>query len=193
MLFRSNFIAVVAEKEWDAIRASRMLKIQWSEKKNPFPEMAKLHDHIRSAPVLKTEEAAVKGNLDAAFKSAARIVEAEYEWPLQSHASMGPACALADIKADGGMLLTGSQKPHYGRNGCSKLTGVPIDKMHAKWIPGPGSYGRNDAGDAALDAALVSKLIGKPVRLQYMRQDATAWDPKGPAAVYRGQIGRAHV
>jgi hypothetical protein len=87
------------------------------------------------------------------------------------------------------MLLTGSQKPHYGRNGCSKLTGVPLDKMHAKWIPGPGSYGRNDAGDAAHDAALISKLVGRPVRLQYMRADATAWDPKGPAVVYRARAG----
>jgi CO/xanthine dehydrogenase Mo-binding subunit len=102
---------------------------------------------------------------------------------------MGPACAIADIRADSGMLLTGSQKPHYGRNGCSKLTGVPLDKMHAKWIPGPGSYGRNDAGDAAHDAALISKLVGRPVRLQYMRADATAWDPKGPAVVYRARAG----
>ena len=184
---QKDFIAVVAAREWDAVRAAEALKVTWAPPCTPFPTVATLHDHIRKSKTIGGDTPIKRGDVDAAFKSAARIVEAEYEWPLQSHASMGPACALADIKADGGMLLTGSQKPHYGRNGCSKLTGVPIDKMHAKWIPGPGSYGRNDAGDAALDAALVSKLIGKPVRLQYMRQDATAWDPKGPAAVYRGR------
>lgn len=179
-----DFIAVVAEREWDAVRAAESLKVTWSPPCTPFPTVATLHEHIRKAKSIGGETPIKRGDVDAAMKTASRIVEAEYEWPLQSHASMGPACAVADIKSDGGTLLTGSQKPHYGRNGCSKLTGVPLEKMHAKWIPGPGSYGRNDAGDAALDAALVSKLVGKPVRLQYMRQDATAWDPKGPAAVY---------
>src|SRR2546428_14092578 len=56
-------------------------------------------------------------------------------------------------------------------------------------VPGPGSYGRNDAGDAALDAALLSKLTGRPVRVQYMRHEGTGWDPKGPAAVYRARAG----
>jgi nicotinate dehydrogenase subunit B len=68
--------------------------------------------------------------------------------------------------------------------------------VRAIWVPGPGSYGRNDAGDAAMDAALLSKLTGKPVRVQYMREEGTGWDPKGPAAVYRGRAGldaRGHV
>jgi CO/xanthine dehydrogenase Mo-binding subunit len=69
------------------------------------------------------------------------------------------------------------------------IAGVPPEKVRATWIVGPGSYGRNDAGDAAHDAALLSKLTGRPVRVQYMRHDATAWDPKGPAAVYRGRAG----
>jgi len=61
--------------------------------------------------------------------------------------------------------------------------------VRATWVPGPGSYGRNDAGDAALDAALLSKLTGRPVRVQYMRHEGTGWDPKGPAAVYRARAG----
>jgi CO/xanthine dehydrogenase Mo-binding subunit len=71
----------------------------------------------------------------------------------------------------------------------AKLIGLPSEKVRASWVPGPGSYGRNDAGDAALDAALLSKLTGKPVRVQYMRDEATGWDPKGPAGIYRGRAG----
>src|SRR5256884_4822883 len=94
---------------------------------------------------------------------------------------MGPACAVADVRADRATLWTGTQKPHFARDGIAKLVGLPPEKVHAIWVPGPGSYGRNDAGDAAHDAALLSKLTGKPVRVQYMRNDATGWDPKGPA------------
>src|SRR5437867_9310870 len=101
----------------------------------------------------------------------------------------GPACAVADVRADQATLWTGSQKPHYGRNGVAKLVGLPPEKVRAVWVPGPGSYGRNDAGDAALDAALLSKLTGRPVRVQYMRHEGTGWDPKGPAAVYRARAG----
>jgi CO/xanthine dehydrogenase Mo-binding subunit len=96
---------------------------------------------------------------------------------------------VADVRADGATLWTGSQKPHYGRAGIAKLVGLPVESVRAIWVPGPGSYGRNDAGDAGHDAALLSKLTGKPVRVQYMRHDGTAWDPKGPAAVYRGRAG----
>jgi nicotinate dehydrogenase subunit B len=184
-----NFLAVVADKEWDAVRAAEALKVEWSPQCSPFTTAAQLHDHIRKAPVTKKETPVNRGNVDEAFKTAAKTVEAEYEWPLQSHASMGPACAIADMNSDAPRLWTGSQKPHYGRSGCARITGIPIEKVRATWIPGPGSYGRNDAGDCAVDAALISKLTGKTVRLQYMRHDGTAWDPKGPAGVYRGRAG----
>jgi nicotinate dehydrogenase subunit B len=182
-----DLIAVVAEREWDAVRAARALRITWASPCTPFPEMRTLHDHIRQAGVIGREVPVNKGDVDAALKSAAKVIEAEYEWPFQSHASMGPACAVADVRADGATLWTGSQKPHYGRNGAAKITGLPPESVRATWVPGPGSYGRNDAGDAALDAALLSKLTGKPVRVQYMRHDGIAWDPKSPAAVYRGR------
>jgi CO/xanthine dehydrogenase Mo-binding subunit len=115
------------------------------------------------------------------------VIEAEYEWPFQSHASMGPGCAIADAKAGSCTVWTGSQKPHYVRDGVAKLLALPADKVHAIWISGPGSYGRNDAGDAAMDAAFLSKVTGKPVRVQGMRSDGTAWDPKAPACVHRAR------
>src|SRR5216117_1209023 len=183
-----DFVAVVADHEWDAVRASRMLKISWKEaKKTPFPPMAEIYNHIRKAPVVKREDAVKKGDVDGVFKTAARVVEAEYEWPFQSHASMGPACAVADVRAEDVTVWTGSQKPHFVQTGVARLLGVATEKVHAIWVTGPGSYGRNDAGDAALDAALLSKLTGRPVRVQGMRNDGIAWDPKGPASVHRGR------
>src|SRR5215468_4734916 len=187
VVWNQGFLGVVADKEWDAIKAARDLKVTWSNATPPFPDQASLYDHIRKAPVRKREVAEQTGNVDEAFKSAARIIEAEYEWPFQSHASMGPACAVVDIKGDQVTLWTGSQKPHFTRDGVAAILGPPPEKVRAIWIPGPGSYGRNDAGDAAMDAALLAKAVGKPVRLQYMRDQGTGWDPKGPASIHRAR------
>jgi CO/xanthine dehydrogenase Mo-binding subunit len=183
-----DFVAVVAPREWDAVRAAQMLKIDWQALDDAFPEMNALHDHIRSAKAVKREEPVKRGDVAAAFKTPGlRVVEAEYEWPFQSHASMGPACAIADVKAGGCTVWTGSQKPHYVRDGVAGILGLPPEKVRAIWVAGPGSYGRNDAGDAALDAAFLSKVVGKPVRVQGMRADGTAWDPKGPASVLKAR------
>src|SRR6267142_591463 len=183
-----DFVAVLAEHEWDAVRASRTLKVDWNHAKaSPFPAMAELHNHIRKAPVVKREEPVKRGDVEGAFKTAARVVEAEYEWPFQSHASMGPACAVADVRKDGVTVWSGSQKPHFVQLGVARLLSVPPEKVHVIWVTGPGSYGRNDAGDAALDAAMLSKIAGRPVRVQGMRNDGIAWDPKGPASVHRGR------
>jgi hypothetical protein len=111
----------------------------------------------------------------------------EYERPFQSHASMGPACAVVDARADGATLWTGSQKPHFARDGVARALGLPQDKVHGIWVPGPGSYGRNDAGDAGIDAALLSKAVGRPVRVQGMRHEGHGWDPKGPASIHRAR------
>jgi CO/xanthine dehydrogenase Mo-binding subunit len=188
VVWDQGFLGVVAEKEWDAIKAARQLKVTWSNPSPPFPDQAALYEHIRKAPVRKSEtEAPPVGDVEAAFKTAARVIEAEYEWPFQSHASMGPACAIVDIKADQVTVWTGSQKPHFTRDGVANILGVPTDKVRAIWILGPGSYGRNDAGDVAMDAALLAKAAGRPVRLQYMRDQATGWDPKAPASVHRAR------
>src|SRR5882672_9170269 len=113
VVWDKGFLGVVADREWDAIQASKKLKVEWSDATPPFPDAAALYDHIRKAPARKREESKHIGNVDDAFRSAARIVEAEYEWPFQSHASMGPACAVADVRADGVTVWSGSQKPHY--------------------------------------------------------------------------------
>src|SRR6516165_5517782 len=182
-----GLIGIVAGREWDAVQAAERLQVTWSEAQPPFPEMAALYDHIRQATVVKREVPVATGEIDPAFASAARIVEAEYEWPFQSHASMGPACAVVDARADGATLWTGSQKPHFARDGVARALGLPQDKVHGIWVPGPGSYGRNDAGDAGIDAALPSKAIGRPVRVQGIRYEGHGWDPKGPASIHRAR------
>jgi CO/xanthine dehydrogenase Mo-binding subunit len=183
---RGDFIGVVAPREWDAIKAARQLRVNWSQPADPFPDQAQLYDHIRKAPVTKSDKTE-QGMVDAAFAGAAKVVEAQYEWPFQSHASMGPACAVADVRADGVTVWTGTQKPHYAAQGAAGVLGVPVEKVHAIWVTGPGSYGRNDAGDAVMDAAVLSQAVGKPVRVQYMRNEGHGWDPKAPASVHRAR------
>jgi len=184
---KGDFIGVVAPKEWDAIKASQTLKVSWSQVADPFVDMDQLYNHIRDAPVTK-EDANVRGNIADGFARAAKVVEADYEWPFQSHASMGPGCAVADVKPDGTTTVwTGTQKPHFAAQGVAGCLGVPVEKVRAIWVTGPGSYGRNDAGDVAMDAAVMSQLAGKPVRVQYMRYEGHGWDPKAPASIHRGR------
>jgi CO/xanthine dehydrogenase Mo-binding subunit len=142
---------------------------------------------MRNAPVRKREIVGPVGSVEDAFKTAARVVEAEYEWPFQSHASMGPACAVVEIKDGQATCWTGSQKPHSVRDGVAATLAMPADKVRSIWVPGPGCYGRNDAGDAAMDAAILAQRVGRPVRLQYTREQGTAWDPKGPASIHRAR------
>ena len=182
-----NFLAVVAEREWDAVKAAKQLKVKWKTPTDKLPSHAKVFEHIAKAPVVKREEELIKGNVDTAFKGAKKIIEAQYNWPFQSHSSMGPACAIADVKADKIELWTGSQKPHFSRDGVANLLGVDPKMVTGHWVIGPGSYGRNDAGDAVMDAAMLSKLTGRVVRVQGMRHDATAWDPKAPASIHRAR------
>jgi CO/xanthine dehydrogenase Mo-binding subunit len=185
VVWDKGFLGVVADKEWDAIKASRALKVEWSNTAPPFPTQNALYDHIRSAPVRHREvEGKPAGDVDAAFKNAARVIEAEYEWPFQSHASMGPACALVEIKDGKVTCWSGTQKSHFVRAGLAALLNVPETTVHVIWKTGPGSYGRNDADDAAMDAAFLAQSVGKPVRVQYMRDQGTGWDPKGPASIH---------
>ncbi|MCX7313338.1 MAG: molybdopterin-dependent oxidoreductase [Alphaproteobacteria bacterium] len=185
VVHQNGFLGVVAPKEWDAIQAMQKLKVEWSKVEPPFPNQSALYDHIRKAPVRKAAvEGKTAGNVDEAFKTAAKVIEAEYEWPFQSHAAMGPACAVVAINGDKVDCWSGTQKSHFVQIGLAAQLGVPLANVHTRWINGPGSYGRNDADDCAADCAVLAKAVGKPVRLQYMRDQGTGWDPKGPASIH---------
>jgi len=187
VVWQDGFLGVAAEREWDAIQAMQALKVEWSNAAPPFPRQATLYDHIRTAPVRKRAVEKENGDVDAAFKTAAKVIEAEYEWPFQSHASMGPACALVEIKDGLATCWSGTQKSHFVQQGLAAILDMPADKVHVIWTTGPGSYGRNDADDAAMDAAVMAKALGRPVRVQYMREQGTGWDPKGPASIHRAR------
>ena len=184
VVWDNGFLGVVADTEWDAIKAAQKLKVEWSQVTPPFPEQTSLYDHIRKAPVRKAQVEQQNGNVEEAFKTAAAVIDAEYEWPFQSHASMGPACALVEIKDGDVTCWSGTQKSHFLQQGLALTLNVPLNKVRVIWAMGPGSYGRNDADDCATDAAVLAKSVGKPVRLQYMRDQGTGWDPKGPASTH---------
>src|SRR5215510_14132110 len=184
-----DLLAVVAEREWNAVKAARALKVTWSESKPSFPGHDKLHDHIRKAPIIKTEFQRQNGNFEEGIKQAVRVIEGEYEFPTQSHASTGPACAVADVRDGGATIWTSTQKPYDSAQCVAELLGLPKEKVRAVWMFGTGSYGRNEQGDATADAAVLSQHLGRPVRVQYMRHEGTAWDPKGTASVNRSRAG----
>src|SRR5262245_48210711 len=183
---KGDFIGVVAPKEWNAIKAAQVLRVTWSNVKDPFVEMNNLYSHIRNAPA-SNRGGSDRGQVDAAFARAARVITAEYEFPFQSHASMGPGVALADVRPEGAKVWTGTQKPHFAAQGVAGCLGIPAEKVHAVWVAGSGCYGRNDAGDVTMDAAVMSQIVGKPVRVQYMRHEGTGWDPKAPASIHRAR------
>ena len=184
-----DLLAVVAEKEWNAVKAARTLKVIWSESNPNFPGHDRLHEHIRQAPIVKREFQRENGNFEDGIKQAVRIIEGEYEFPTQSHSSMGPACAVADVRDGEATVWTSTQKPYDTGYCVAELLGLPTDKVRSIWMFGTGSYGRNDQGDAAGDAAVLSKHLGRPVRVQYMRHEGIAWDPKGTASVNRSRAG----
>jgi CO/xanthine dehydrogenase Mo-binding subunit len=193
-----NFLAVVAEKEWNAVKAAQALKVTWSESKPGFPGHDGLFDYMRRAPVVArssdpgTVGAAAPrtiGSVEDGFKRAVTILEAEYEYPTQSHASMGPACAVADVRPDRATVWTSTQKPHDCAAGIAELLDLPPEKVRAIWMFGTGGYARDGQGDATADAALLSKHLGRPVRVMYSRNEALAWDPKGTATINRSRVG----
>jgi CO/xanthine dehydrogenase Mo-binding subunit len=179
-----DLLAVVADKEWNAIRAAQALKVKWSTVSPPFPGYKNLYDHMRAAKTTEEKMVHTVDGIEAVFASAAKTIKAEYEWPLQSHASMGPACALVEVNGDTATIYTGSAKPHYTAQGVARTLGLKTENVRAIWMRGPGVYGRNDADDAAAAAAVIARATGRPVRLQGMREDGTGWDPKAPAGIH---------
>jgi CO/xanthine dehydrogenase Mo-binding subunit len=181
---KGNFVGVVAENEWAAIQAAKALKVKWTEPKQAFPEQKDLYAYMRSAPLKASKETLKRGDAAAALSNAAKKVEASYEFPFQSHATMGPGCAVADVHTDGiTTVWSGGQKPHDLQKGFAELLRVPIDTVRVVWEEDAGSYGRPGFEDAAADAVLLSEAAGKPVRVQWMREDMTAWGTKGPAVI----------
>jgi CO/xanthine dehydrogenase Mo-binding subunit len=183
---RGNYVAVVCEREEQAIEAARQLKAEWTPPANaPFPASTELFDYIRRATPTSSEEPEVKGNPDAALASATRVLEAEYEVPFQGHTAIGPAHALAD-PSDEQMTIYSNDMKSYGlRNGVAQFLDMPRDRVRVVYMDGPQVYGRTAADDVGFEAAFLARELGRPVRVQWMRHEETAWDTKGPAYAFK--------
>ena len=183
---RGNYVAVICEREEQAIRAARQLKVEWKRPAAaPFPASGELFDYMRRATPTSTSEPQIQGDPAAALASAKRVVEAEYEVPFQGHTAIGPAHALAD-PSDGQMTIYSNDMKAYGlRNGVAKFLDMPREKVRVVYMDGPQVYGRTAADDAGFEAAFLARELGRPVRVQWMRDEETAWDTKGPPYVFK--------
>jgi len=179
---KGNYVAVVCEREEQAIAAAKQLKVTWQKPATvPFPTSDDLFAYMRSATPTSRQNPAVKGDPDAAFARAAKVVEADYDMPFQGHTAFAPAHAMAD-PSNGQMTIYSNDMKSYGmRNGIAQFLDMPRDRVRVVWMEGPQGYGRTAADDAGFEAAFLAKEIGRPVRVQWMRNEETGWDTKGPA------------
>ncbi len=175
-----SFLAVVAKDEWAAVRAASALKAAWTNWAG-LPGHEGLDRYSRTAAIDRDQVIVDRGNPAAALPGAAKTLSATYFWPFQGHASLGPSCAVADVRADGtATVWSASQNAHGLRTNLAKVFGLPPGTLRVIFLEGAGSYGTNGSDHVAADALLVSKTIGQPVRVQWTRQDEHGWDPKGP-------------
>jgi nicotinate dehydrogenase subunit B len=173
------FLGIVAESEWSAIRAAQLLSVAWSEWKG-LPEAAKLWDHVRGTKVIRNDITSNVGDTATALDAATRRLSATYDFAMHTHGSIGPSCAVASF-VDGKLTCwTASQGVHDLRRQLAAMLGFADDDVRCIYVDGAGCYGRNGHEDAAADAAILARAVGRPVRVQWMRADEHGWDPKGP-------------
>lgn len=174
-----DFLGVVAPDEWDAVTAAQQLKVAWSNE-TALLGSGGVRDWLKRGPFEAEQLLVNKGDARAALAKAERKVSGEYYWPVQTHGSMGPSCAVADVRKDRATIWTASQATHRYRLAYARMLDMPAPNVRLIYMDGSGCYGMNGHDDAAADAALLSRAVGAPVRVQWMRADEHAWDPKGP-------------
>ena len=181
LLRRGDFLGVVAENEWDAVRAARQLAVTW-ESTAALPGSENVYERMRSA---KTAEEVVlqRGDVAAAFSSAAHVVSRSARAPYQAHAPFGPNCAIADVKPDSALVMCSTQDVYATRRTLATLLKLPAEKVRVQYYEGSGTYGHSCYDDAAQAAAFMSQDADRPVRVQFMRWDEHGWDNFGPAHV----------
>jgi nicotinate dehydrogenase subunit B len=187
VLRKGDFVGVVADREWDAVRAAQQLKITWDTPAT-LPGSDGLYDAMRAE---KTTDRVVleRGDVNASFGHAAHVASGNYHAPYQAHAGFGPNGALADVKSDSALVICSTQDVYATRNTLAGVLGLPAQKVRVQYYEGSGTYGHSCYDDVAQAAAILSQLAGKPVRMQFMRWDEHGWDNYGPAHV--GEIRAA--
>ncbi len=179
-----KFVGVVAKTEWAAIQAARALKVTWSKPVTKMPANAEeVYAYLKNSKPMRSQKAVDKGNLDTAFSQAKKTYEQTYRWPFQMHGMIGPSCAVADVKGDKALIWSGTQGPFRTRKNIATLLKLPEQNVRVIYREASGSYGRLATEDGVEDAALLSRAVGAPVRVQWSREDEHGWAPKGPAQV----------
>jgi CO/xanthine dehydrogenase Mo-binding subunit len=177
-----DFVGVLARTEWAAIKASGALKCNWSGWAG-LPAMDRIYDSAKELPVKQTATMMKEGDAAGALKAAAKTIKARYEYPVQTHGSIGPSCSVADVRADRAVIWSASQSPHWTQREIARMLGFKPEQVRIVYLEGAGCYGRNGHEDASADAVLMSRAAGRPVRVQWMRADEHGWDPKSPPYV----------
>ncbi|MGD9942185.1 MAG: molybdopterin cofactor-binding domain-containing protein [Burkholderiaceae bacterium] len=172
-----DFVAVAAPREETAIAASRRLRVEWA-RVPPLPAVDDIDALLRGLP--HRERVLVDERTDDSTAAAA-TVRRSFRWPYQLHGSIGPSCAVADYAEAGSRIWSGTQNPHWLRADLSRLIEQDEGLVEIIRLEAAGCYGRNCADDVSADALLVSRQIGRPVRVQLSREDEHAWEPKGAA------------
>lgn len=178
-----DFVGVVAEREEQAEAACAALQVRWKSWPG-MPPLGDLAQALRNNPA-RPRQLVDDGDVDRALASARQVLERTYVWPYQMHASIGPSCAVADWQGEGRApvlrVYAGTQNPHVLRADLSRLMGVADVEVDVVRMEAAGCYGRNCADDVAADAALLSRAVGAPVRVQLTREQENLWEPKGAA------------
>ena len=200
---RGNYVAVVCEREENAIRAARQLKVEWTPPATaPFPASENLFTYMRSATPSSTGKPVVVGDPTAAIRRRRhRRSRRKYDVPFQGHTAFGPAHALADPSNDQLTIYSNDMKSYGMRNGVAQFLKIPRERVRVVWMQGPQAYGRTAADDAGFEAAFLAKEIGRPVRMQWTRQEETGVGHQGPGLCHQdarrprcaGQARRARL
>jgi CO/xanthine dehydrogenase Mo-binding subunit len=180
---RKNFLGVVAPKEYDAIQAASALKVKWAEMPE-LPSSGNLWAQMRKQDAAGQARAAKLmdiGNVDTALASAAHVVTGTYTYHYNGHLPIGPSCSVADVTKDGARIFSNSQNIYSTRSSIAAVLGLPFQHVRVTYYEGSSVFGNAPYDDAAESAAIMSQLVGKPVRVQFMRWDEHGWDNYGPA------------
>jgi CO/xanthine dehydrogenase Mo-binding subunit len=181
VLRRGDFLGVVAENEWDAVRAARELKVTW-ESTSALPGSDNVYERMRSATAPE-EIVLERGNVASSLTSAAHVVSFSAKAPYQAHAPFGPNCAVADVKAGSALVMCSTQDVYATRRTLAALLKLQEKDVRVQYYEGSGTYGHSCYDDVAQAAAFMSQEAGRPVRVQFMRWDEHGWDNFGPAHV----------
>ncbi len=197
VIVKGNLVGVVAPTEWEAIRASQQVAAgtKWRDWKG-LPGHARLFDYLKrdadwkTTRVTKSEKS--KGDVAPAMSAAAKKLNATYQLPYMKHAPMGPTVAVADVRADGNIYIyTHNQNPQALRGQIAQMLSISPDNVIVRAAAGPGHYGRSNGGNAGAEdeAVILSKAVGKPVRVQWMRPEDFQWSTQSPAAYSDVEVG----